>query len=91
MQAQTGMGEVEVCNNFWHLLLSCFSLIRFTLSCLGFFYLVHTHMTNTRITDPEIMERRYPVILREFSLRRGSGGKGHFQGGEGVVREVHFS
>ena len=37
---------------------------------------VHTHMTNTRITDPEILERRYPVLLREFNLREGSGGKG---------------
>ena len=46
-------------------------------------------MTNTRITDPEIMERRYPIILREFSLRVGSGGKGQFNGGEGVIREVN--
>ena len=45
-------------------------------------------MTNTRITDPEIMERRYPVILREFSLRTGSGGKGNFNGGHGIIREV---
>ena len=49
---------------------------------------VHTHCTNTRITDPEILERRYPVLLREFSLRKGSGGKGQFQGGDGVVREI---
>ncbi|KAJ3359215.1 hypothetical protein HDU91_004984, partial [Kappamyces sp. JEL0680] len=48
---------------------------------------VHTHMTNTRITDPEILERRYPVILREFSIRDGSGGVGLFNGGNGVVRE----
>ncbi|KAH6564706.1 hypothetical protein BASA62_007754 [Batrachochytrium salamandrivorans] len=51
---------------------------------------VHTHMTNTRITDPEIMERRYPVILRQFGLRSGSGGNGLHHGGEGVVREIEF-
>nr|WP_320013869.1 hydantoinase B/oxoprolinase family protein [uncultured Desulfobacter sp.] len=51
---------------------------------------VHTHMTNTRITDPEILERRYPIILREFSIRRGSGGRGRFNGGDGLVREVEF-
>lgn len=51
---------------------------------------VHTHMTNTRITDPEILERRYPIILREFSIRRGSGGRGRFDGGDGLVREVEF-
>ena len=49
---------------------------------------VHTHMTNTRITDPEILERRYPVVLRHFSLRPGSGGAGAFRGGDGVVREI---
>jgi 5-oxoprolinase (ATP-hydrolysing) len=52
---------------------------------------VHTHMTNTRITDPEILERRYPVILRQFSIRRGSGGAGKFRGGDGVVRELEFT
>jgi 5-oxoprolinase (ATP-hydrolysing) len=51
---------------------------------------VHTHMTNTRITDPEILERRYPVLLRKFSIRRGSGGRGRFNGGDGLVREVEF-
>lgn len=51
---------------------------------------VHTHMTNTRITDPEILERRYPLLLREFSLREGSGGAGRHRGGEGLVREVEF-
>eukprot|EP00744_Colponema_vietnamica_P010995 GILI01015486.1.p1 GENE.GILI01015486.1~~GILI01015486.1.p1 ORF type:complete len:708 (+),score=178.78 GILI01015486.1:57-2180(+) len=51
---------------------------------------VHTHMTNTRITDPEVLERRYPVLLREFSLRQGSGGRGKFRGGDGVVREIEF-
>lgn len=52
---------------------------------------VHTHMTNTRITDPEIFERRYPAILREFSLRDGSGGDGLHRGGDGVVREIEFT
>lgn len=47
-------------------------------------------MTNTRMTDPEIMERRYPVLLREFSLRDGSGGEGKFRGGDGVVRDIEF-
>lgn len=51
---------------------------------------VHTHMTNTRITDAEVFERRYPVILREFSLRAGSGGKGQHDGGDGVVRDIEF-
>ncbi|KAI1774280.1 Hydantoinase B/oxoprolinase-domain-containing protein [Hypoxylon cercidicola] len=51
---------------------------------------VHTHMTNTRITDPEILEKRYPCLLRQFSLRNGSGGVGLRPGGEGVVREIEF-
>jgi 5-oxoprolinase (ATP-hydrolysing) len=51
---------------------------------------VHTHMTNTRITDAEVFERRYPVILREFSLRAGSRGKGQHEGGDGVVRDIEF-
>ena len=51
---------------------------------------VHTHMTNTRITDPEILERRYPVLLRKFSIRRGSGGQGRYNGGDGLVREIEF-
>jgi len=51
---------------------------------------VHTHMTNTRITDPEILERRYPVLLREFSIRHDSGGQGAFKGGNGMVRELEF-
>jgi len=51
---------------------------------------VHTHMTNTRITDPEILERRYPLLLREFSIRKGSGGDGRHRGGDGLVREVEF-
>jgi len=51
---------------------------------------VQCHMTNTRITDPEILERRYPVVLRRFALRRGSGGRGAWKGGDGVVRELEF-
>jgi 5-oxoprolinase (ATP-hydrolysing) len=51
---------------------------------------VHTHMTNTRITDPEVLEQRYPVLLHEFSIRKGSGGKGKFNGGDGVIREIEF-
>ena len=51
---------------------------------------VHTHMTNTRITDAEVFERRYPVILREFALRKGSGGLGQHNGGDGVVRDIEF-
>lgn len=47
-------------------------------------------MTNTRITDPEILEQRQPVILRAFSLRHGSGGQGRFRGGDGVVRSLQF-
>ncbi|KAI8911035.1 Hydantoinase B/oxoprolinase-domain-containing protein [Gorgonomyces haynaldii] len=51
---------------------------------------VHTHMTNTRITDPEILERRYPVLLHQFGLRAHSGGEGEFTGGDGVIREIEF-
>jgi 5-oxoprolinase (ATP-hydrolysing) len=51
---------------------------------------VHTHMTNTRLTDPEILERRYPVRLRRFAVRSGSGGAGRHRGGDGVVREIEF-
>ncbi|KAE8393479.1 Hydantoinase B/oxoprolinase-domain-containing protein [Aspergillus alliaceus] len=51
---------------------------------------VHTHITNTRITDPEILEKRYPVILHEFSIRRGSGGAGLHRGGDGCVRDIEF-
>lgn len=51
---------------------------------------VHTHMTNTRITDPEILETRHPVRLLEFGLRRGSGGAGRWSGGDGVVRRFQF-
>lgn len=51
---------------------------------------VHTNMTNTRMTDTEVFERRYPVILRQFSVRRGSGGKGRYKGGDGAIREIEF-
>ncbi|MCF8357858.1 MAG: hydantoinase B/oxoprolinase family protein [Prolixibacteraceae bacterium] len=51
---------------------------------------VHHHMTNTRITDPEIMEHRYPVRLDEFSIRKSSGGKGKWNGGNGIVRKITF-
>jgi 5-oxoprolinase (ATP-hydrolysing) len=49
---------------------------------------IHTHCTNTRITDPEILERRYPVLLHEFSIRPKSGGHGCYRGGDGVIREL---
>jgi 5-oxoprolinase (ATP-hydrolysing) len=51
---------------------------------------LHTHMTNTAITDPEILESRYPVRLRQFAIRHGSGGEGQWRGGDGVVREFEF-
>jgi 5-oxoprolinase (ATP-hydrolysing) len=51
---------------------------------------VHTHMTNTRITDPEVLETRYPVRLRRFALRPDSGGKGAHRGGDGLVRCYEF-
>jgi 5-oxoprolinase (ATP-hydrolysing) len=51
---------------------------------------MHVHMTNTAITDPEILEYRYPVLCREFSLRVGAGGAGRWRGGDGLVRELTF-
>ncbi|XP_077975283.1 5-oxoprolinase-like isoform X1 [Styela clava] len=51
---------------------------------------VHTHMTNTRITDPEILERRYAVILQRFHLNPSTGGHGRYKGGDGVRREILF-
>ncbi|MBI2893679.1 MAG: hydantoinase B/oxoprolinase family protein [Deltaproteobacteria bacterium] len=51
---------------------------------------VHTHMTNTRLTDPEVLEHRYPVRLLRFAVRRGSGGAGRHRGGDGVVREMEL-
>ena len=50
----------------------------------------HTHMTNTRITDPEFLERYYPVLLRAFSYRKKSGGNGRFRGGDGLIRDIEF-
>ncbi len=52
---------------------------------------VHQHMTNTKITDPEIMELKYPVTLERFEIRENSGGKGKWNGGNGVVREISFN
>ena len=51
---------------------------------------VHTHMTNSRLTDPEVLEWRFPVRLERFCIRRGSGGRGRHRGGDGVTRELRF-
>jgi len=51
---------------------------------------VHSHMTNSRLTDPEVLEWRFPVLLEEFSIRENSGGNGKFRGGNGVVRRLCF-
>ena len=51
---------------------------------------VHTHMTNSRLTDPEILELRYPVVLENFHIREGSGGKGHWSAGGGTERTIRF-
>jgi len=51
---------------------------------------VHTHMTNSRLTDPEVLEWRYPVRLETFHIRAGSGGRGAHRGGDGVVRRIRF-
>jgi 5-oxoprolinase (ATP-hydrolysing) len=51
---------------------------------------VQTHMTNSRLTDPEVLETRLPVRLERFAIRRGSGGKGAHQGGDGVIRDIRF-
>ena len=51
---------------------------------------IQTHMTNTRSTDPEVLETRFPVRLEEFSIRKNSGGKGKFNGGDGVTRKLRF-
>ncbi|MGK7935412.1 MAG: hydantoinase B/oxoprolinase family protein, partial [Xenococcaceae cyanobacterium] len=51
---------------------------------------VHTHMTNSRLSDPEVLEFRYPVRLESFSIRQDSGGKGKYCGGNGVVRKIRF-
>jgi 5-oxoprolinase (ATP-hydrolysing) len=51
---------------------------------------VHTHMTNTRLTDPEILEFRYPVVLEDFHIRKGSGGQGQWKAGDGILRVIRF-
>ncbi|MFZ3360579.1 MAG: hydantoinase B/oxoprolinase family protein [Xanthobacteraceae bacterium] len=51
---------------------------------------VHTHMTNTRLTDPEILEFRYPVLLEDFHIRKGSGGRGKWNAGDGIRRTIRF-
>lgn len=51
---------------------------------------VQTHMTNSRLTDPEVLEMRFPVLLREFAIRHGSGGAGRWRGGDGGVRRIEF-
>ena len=51
---------------------------------------VHTHMTNTRLTDPEVLEFRYPVLLEDFHIRKGSGGRGRWNAGDGIVRTIRF-
>jgi 5-oxoprolinase (ATP-hydrolysing) len=51
---------------------------------------VHQHMTNTKLTDPEELERRYPVRLHQFRIRSGSGGSGQWHGGDGIIREIEF-
>ncbi|MBI4290663.1 MAG: hydantoinase B/oxoprolinase family protein [Betaproteobacteria bacterium] len=51
---------------------------------------VQTHMTNSRLTDPEVLEWRFPVLLERFEIRRGSGGRGRWQGGDGALRRVRF-
>ena len=51
---------------------------------------VHVHMTNTAITDPEILERRYPLRLHRFEIATGSGGHGKWRGGDGIIREIEF-
>ncbi len=52
---------------------------------------VHTHMTNSRLTDPEVLEWRFPVMLESFAIRHGSGGTGQFNGGNGVERIIRFN
>ena len=51
---------------------------------------VHTHMTNSRLTDPEVLEFRYPVVLEDFHIRANSGGRGRWHGGDGVSRTIRF-
>lgn len=51
---------------------------------------IQTHMTNSRLTDPEVLETRYPVLLEQFAIRRGSGGAGQWRGGDGTIRRLRF-
>jgi 5-oxoprolinase (ATP-hydrolysing) len=51
---------------------------------------VHVHMTNSRLTDPEILESRFPVLLEDFHIRKGSGGKGRWNSGDGTSRTLRF-
>jgi 5-oxoprolinase (ATP-hydrolysing) len=51
---------------------------------------VHSHMTNSRLTDPEVLEWRFPVLLENFEIRKGSGGAGKHKGGDGAIRRVRF-
>ena len=51
---------------------------------------VHVHMTNSRLTDPEVLESRFPVVLEDFHIRRGSGGQGQFHAGDGTLRRIRF-
>ncbi|WP_169803624.1 hydantoinase B/oxoprolinase family protein, partial [Sphingomonas adhaesiva] len=51
---------------------------------------IQTHMTNSRLTDPEVLETRYPVLVERFAIRRGSGGAGQWRGGDGTVRQLRF-
>jgi 5-oxoprolinase (ATP-hydrolysing) len=51
---------------------------------------VHTHMTNSRLTDPEVLEWRFPVLVESFRIRRGSGGRGRHKGGDGTIRRIRF-
>ena len=51
---------------------------------------VHTHMTNSRLTDPEILELRFPVVLEDFHIRKGSGGRGRWHAGDGTSRTIRF-
>src|SRR5690606_32802578 len=52
---------------------------------------VQTHMTNSRITDPEVLEWRFPVVVEKFAIRRGSGGAGRWRGGDGAIRRLRFT
>jgi 5-oxoprolinase (ATP-hydrolysing) len=51
---------------------------------------VHAHMTNSRLTDPEVLESRFPVVVEDFHIRRGSGGKGRWNAGDGTLRRIRF-